>query len=307
MPVSHSPRIAAAAISLTAIAMAASASVTTGLARPHAAQPATLTAVTVRAEPARSTAVMRVHRPANFEKGVGAWAFRRSRLALARSGVSWYYTWAVNHPGIITARGVAFVPMVWGPGSVTARQLRIAKRYGHVLLTFNEPDLPQQSDMTVTKALRLWPRLMATGMRLSSPAVAGGADIPGGWLDRFMSRAAHRHYRVNFIALHWYGQDFSTSAAVSELQSYLQAVWGRYHKPIWLTEFALWRFNPSVFPSPGQQAAFVTAATAMLRRLPYVWRYAWFALPATHGDGTTGLFRPGAIATAAGRAFERVP
>jgi len=32
--------------------------------------------------------------------------------------------------------------------------------------------------------------------------------------------------------------------------------------------------------------------------------YAWFALRATPGDGTAGLFRPGAIATQAGQAFE---
>lgn len=60
------------------------------------------------------------------------------------------------------------------------------------------------------------------------------------------------------------------------------------------------------FPAPRQQAAFVTAATSMLEHLPYVQRYAWFALPATPGDGSAGLFRPGAIPTAAGRAFEPV-
>jgi hypothetical protein len=42
----------------------------------------------------------------------------------------------------------------------------------------------------------------------------------------------------------------------------------------------------------------------MLGRLSFARRYAWFALPATTGDGTAGLFRPGAIATPAGLAFE---
>ena len=47
----------------------------------------------------------------------------------------------------------------------------------------------------------------------------------------------------------------------------------------------------------------------MLQSLPYLQRYAWFALPATSGptgDGSAGLFRPNAIATAAGRAFEKI-
>ncbi len=249
---------------------------------------------------------MLAHRRANSKKGVGAWAFAGVGSALRKSGVSWYYTWSVYHPKIVAPRGVGFVPMIWGSANVTTRQLRTARHEGHLLLGFNEPDLPAQSNMAVSQALALWPRLMATGMRLGSPAVAGEGATPGGWLDRFMSGAARRHYRVNFITLHWYGRDFSTATAVSELKSYIQAVWLRYHKPIWLTEFALWRFGPSVFPSPRGQAAFVTASTAMLERLPYVWRYAWFALPAVQKDGTTGLFRPGAVPTAAGRAFEKV-
>jgi Glycosyl hydrolase catalytic core len=263
--------------------------------------------LTASASASGSAALVAAHQKANFKKGVGTWAFPRSRRALAKSGVSWYYTWAVNHPGIVTARGTSFVPMIWGAADVTARKLRMAKRQGHVLLTFNEPDLGAQANMSVHQALRLWPRLMATKMELSSPAVAFGGATPGGWLDRFMKGAAKRHYRVNFISLHWYGGDFDTNDAVSQLKSYLQSVWDRYHKPIWLTEFALWRFDPSVFPTPSQQAAFVTAATTMLRHLGYVWRYAWFALPADGADGTAGLFKPGAVATAAGRAYERVP
>ncbi len=307
MSASHKPRFALAAVSLTVAGVAASVLAASASPASSAVARPALAAYSRPAAPAGLSALTPDHHRANFKKGVGAWPFPKARSALAKSGVSWYYTWAVNHPGIVTARGVSFVPMIWGARNVTARQLKQAKQHGHILLTFNEPDLGAQANMTVNKALRLWPKLMATKMRLGSPAVAFGGATPGLWLDRFMKGAASRHYRVDFITLHWYGGDFTTSDAVSQLQSYIQSVWNRYHKPIWLTEFALWRFNPSVFPTPSGQAAFVTAATAMLRRLPYVWRYAWFALPADGGDGTAGLFRPGAIATAAGRAFERVP
>ena len=219
----------------------------------------------------------------------------------------WYYTWGPDHHGIGSPHGVAFVPMIWGAGSVTTSALREVRHEGKYLLGFNEPDNAGQSNMTVAQALTLWPRLMSTGMRLGSPAVASGAATRGGWLDDFMRGAAARHYRVNFIAVHWYGGDFATSAAVGQLRSYLVAIHNRYHRPLWLTEFALIRFGAhAVFPSPARQAAFVTAATSMLRSLSFVQRYAWFALPASTGDGSAGLFRPGAIATAAGRAFERV-
>ncbi len=137
------------------------------------------------------------------------------------------------------------------PGSVTTANLRTVRHEGHYLLGFNEPDNAGQSNMTVSQALSLWPRLMATKMTLGSPAVASGAATKGGWLDQFTV----------------------------------------------------------TFPSAHQQAAFVTAATSMPRRLPYVQRYAWLALPVSsgpNGDGTAGLFRTGAVATAAGRAFEAV-
>jgi RNA polymerase sigma factor (sigma-70 family) len=239
------------------------------------------------------------------KKGVSAWAFPGVTQALAKSGVSWYYTWSSGHAGMTSPPGVQFVPMIWGPSSVTPPTLSQVRGEGHVLLSFNEPDLASQSNMTVAQALALWPQLMATGMTLGSPAVADHAATPGGWLDQFMRGAAARGYRVNFITVHWYGSDFATGPAVAQLESYLQAIYARYHLPIWLTEFALADFGGSPeFPSQARQAAFVTAATAMLQRLPYVQRYAWFALPSSATDGSAGLFRSGAVATQAGQAFE---
>jgi len=240
----------------------------------------------------------------NSKKGVGAWGFNGASQALAESGVSWYYTWSAS-PGVSGPPGVQFVPMIWGAADVTASTLGQVKQEGDDLLGFNEPDMSSQSNLTAAQALSLWPQLMATGMQLGSPAVADDGATPGGWLDQFMSGAAARGYRVNFITLHWYGSDFATAAAVSQLESYLQAVYARYHLPIWLTEFALANFGASpVTPTPRQQAAFVTAATAMLQGLSFVQRYAWFGLEATPTDGSMGLFRSGAVPTAAGHAFE---
>ncbi|MEK8104853.1 glycosyl hydrolase [Micromonospora sp. M12] len=191
-----------------------------------------------------------------------------------------------------------------GAKSVTATNLQQAKRNGRYLLGFNEPDMGGQAEMTVEQALELWPQLEATGLTLGSPAVAWGGDRPGEWLDRFMAGAKQRGYRVDFIALHWYGGDFTTANAVNQLRSYLQAVHDRYRLPIWLTEFALMDFSNGVrFPTQAQQAAFLTAATRMLGGLSWLQRYAWFGLPATDKD-QSGLFRTGSTATAVGRAFQ---
>ncbi|MFC0526996.1 sigma-70 family RNA polymerase sigma factor [Phytohabitans kaempferiae] len=238
------------------------------------------------------------------KKGVAVWEFDGVSQALAASKASWYYTWNPRHEGVTTPRGTQFVPMIWGAKDVNDSALAAAKAAGPYLLAFNEPDLDGQANMSVEQALELWPRLQATGSKLSSPAVAFGGADPGGWLDRFMSGAKSRGYRVDFVALHWYGGDFTTANAVDQLRRYLQAVYDRYKKPIWLTEFALIDFSGGGvrFPSQAQQAAFLTAAAKMLGGLSFLHRYAWFGLPATDKD-QSGLFRSGTSPTAVGRAF----
>jgi RNA polymerase sigma factor (sigma-70 family) len=281
-------------------APATTAPATQALARPSArpTPAASRQATPAATHPAAAPAVT------GAKKGVGAWAFTGATQALGESGASWYYTWSAT-PGVAGPPGTAFVPMIWGAADVTASTLSQVKQEGRYLLGFNEPDMASQSNMTPAQALSLWPQLMATGMQLGSPAVADDGATPGGWLDQFMSGAAARGYRVNFITLHWYGSDFATGAAVSQLQSYLQAVYARYHLPIWLTEFALANFGGSpATPTGQQQAAFLTAATAMLQSLPFVQRYAWFGLQATATDGSMGLFSTGPVATTVGRAFE---
>jgi RNA polymerase sigma factor (sigma-70 family) len=239
-------------------------------------------------------------------KGVSTWNFAGAGQALTDSGASWYYNWGATPNGVAAPASVSYVPMIWGAASVSAATLAQVSSEGHVLLGFNEPDLGSQSNMSVSQALALWPKLMATGMTLGSPAVASGAATPGGWLDQFMTGAKARGYRVDFIAVHWYGGDFAAGPAVQELESYLQAIYARYHLPIWVTEFALTSYSggTATFPTEAQQAAFLTAATMMLDGLSYVQRYAWFALPTSSGSGTTGLFNPGPSVTQVGQAFE---
>ena len=233
------------------------------------------------------------------------WTFNGVDSALAQSTADWYYTWSTGHSGISAPARVGFVPMIWGPGSVTTANLAQAKAAGPYLLGFNEPDMSAQSNMTVDQALSLWPQLESAGRILGSPAVATGAATPGGWLDRFMTGANARGYRVDFITLHWYGSDFNAPDAVSQLKAYIQAVYERYHKPIWLTEYALIDFSHgTTFPTDQQQSAFITASAQMLTSLPYLQRYAWFALPASDTAASSGLFRSGPAVTAEGRAFE---
>jgi hypothetical protein len=321
------PKVIAASVALATCVVGGTAAAAyvhkTPAPRPAAAvtlSPRPAEAAAAAPSPARVVSPPATHRPAprpkktpppppavvtTAQKGVSTWNFSGADQALAESGASWYYNWG-STPSGVAAPGVSYVPMIWGAADVTTATLDQVRQEGSTLLGFNEPDQSGQSNMSVQQALNLWPQLMATGMTLGSPAVSSGAATPGGWLDQFMQGAKARGYRVNFITVHWYGGNFDTAAAVSELQQYLQAIYDRYQLPIWVTEFALTNFSGATptFPTQAQQAAFLTAATTMLAGLSYVQRYAWFALPVSTGSGTTGLFSSGAVVTPVGRAFE---
>ena len=243
----------------------------------------------------------------SVKKGAATWNQDGLTASLKDSGVSWLYNWAPDPQQIQVPAGVDFVPMIWGAGAVNANDLANAKKSGNTLLAFNEPDMAGQANMTVDQALSLWPQLEATGMRLGAPAVAWGADQDGQWLDKFMTGAKDKGYRVDFIPLHWYGADFTSKNATNQLKSYIEAVHAKYNKPIWLTEYSLMNFGVSGagrFPTPAQQAEFVTESTKMLESLSYVEHYAWFAFPtSTNGQDETGLYRPGGAITQPGEAY----
>lgn len=241
------------------------------------------------------------HPATSTRKGVSLNPVDGASQALVDSKASWYFNWASSTGSVTKPDGVEYVPMIWGPGSVTDEQLGSAKREGSELLGFNEPDSGSQADMTVEQALDLWPRLQSTGMRLGAPAVASGADTPGGWLDRFMQGVEQRGLRVDFIPLHWYGADFGPDAA-NQLSQYIQRVHDRYHKPIWLTEYGLIDFSQATprYPSQQEETDFINSSTRMLDGLDYVERYAWFTLSTT--TSPTGLY-DGTTANAAGRAY----
>ncbi|MEV6301543.1 sigma-70 family RNA polymerase sigma factor [Actinoplanes sp. NPDC051861] len=238
------------------------------------------------------------------KKGAAVWKFAGSKGALKDVGASWYYSWSPNDNEVPGPAGVEFVPMIWGAQNVTDATLKEAKAEGDgVLLGFNEPDLAEQSNMSVEAALDAWPRLEATGMKLVSPAVAFGGDTPGGWLDRFMTGASDRGLRVDAIALHWYGSDFS-AASVNQFLGYVDAVHKRYDKPIWVTEFGLINFGGSPkYASDAQKVRFIKGTTAGLEKRSFVQRYAYFGLPAVGDSVDFGLYRNATTPTEAGKAY----
>lgn len=231
--------------------------------------------------------------------GVGLWEGSGVSRALADSAARWYYTWTPDHNGVDTPAGCEFVPMIWGRRDLTDDALRRARDNGSVLLGFNEPDVASQANMPVEAALATWPRLQSTGLRLGAPAVAIKGDLPGHWLDRFMTGARTLRYRVDFIPVHWYlppglRRNYSTDAAVEDLRKYLHAVHSRYGLPLWLTEFGLITYQHTADAmAPQAQADFLVAAAEMMTTIPFLERWAWFSLPPWPEGPDTALYVDG--------------
>ena len=135
------------------------------------------------------------------------------------------------------------------------------------VLGFNEPDSSTQANMTVAGAISMWPALMASGLRLGSPAPTDGGSQ---WLYDFIDQADALNYRVDYVAVHFYrcGQ---TSA---QLFSYLQAVHNRTKRPVWVTEFnngANW--TSCAQPTLAQNAAAIGSWMDMMESTPWIERY----------------------------------
>ncbi|KAA6302775.1 MAG: hypothetical protein EZS26_000945 [Candidatus Ordinivivax streblomastigis] len=102
------------------------------------------------------------------------------------------------------------------------------------LLGYNEPDHAEQHEddnggkpITIEQAIERWPAMMASGLRLGTPAAT---DF--NWLYNFLTACDKLNYRVDFVAIHsyWY-------TSMSSWRSQLQAVWNNGKRPIWITEW----------------------------------------------------------------------
>ncbi len=145
---------------------------------------------------------------------------------------TWFYNWGTSATSTANPRrqgknyNQEFVPEVWGASSGTT------KLYGLTdvcqLMGFNEPDHSEQSNVSVEKAIELWPKLMQTGMRLGSPATT---DF--NWLYNFMNECRKRNYRVDYVVVHAYW------GGLSGLEWYnkLKDVYDHTHRPIWIKEW----------------------------------------------------------------------
>lgn len=241
------------------------------------------------------------------KKGVASWWYAANDpnldvSILNKVGASWVYNWGTTKEVAQKAQNenIEYVPMVWGSWDVTDSkiiELKEGKESGlyQNLLAFNEPDLSDQSNMTVEQALELWPKLEETGLRLGSPAGAAAEDA---WVEDFMEQAKEKGYRVDFLTVHVY-QDFTHPDSVKQLKAALERLYAKYQIPIWITEIGnvdvstqWWGYSLYEPMSHVNAAKYIADMGEMLESLDFVERYAWFVDHSSNTSGTeyTRLF-----------------
>lgn len=249
------------------------------------------------------------HTPANVstKKGVGSWWYaandpNKDVSVLKKVGAAWVYNWGTTKEIAqkVQNENMEYVPMIWGQWDVNdsrIAELKDGKESGlyQNLLAFNEPDLSDQSNMTVEQALALWPKLEETGLRLGSPAGAAAEDA---WVADFMEQAKEKGYRVDFLTVHVY-QDFTHPDSVNQLKAALERLYAKYQIPIWITEIGnvdvstqWWGYQLYEPMSHVNAVKYITDMGNMLESLDFVERYAWFVDHSSNISGTeyTRLF-----------------
>jgi autotransporter-associated beta strand protein len=184
---------------------------------------------------------------------------------------AWFYNWNNSTNSTLNWEYVPIRQQRWWPGYPSDKP-----SVTH-LSGYNEPDNPiEDSYQTLGNgsrdvAIATWPELLQTGLRVGAPAVTDGGKW---WLYDFMDKANAAGRRVDYIPVHFY----QCGMSASQLKAWLQEIWDRYHKPIWVTEFnngANWTGCGD--PSYNQNADVIASWIDMMDNTPWIERYAVYS------------------------------
>ncbi len=223
------------------------------------------------------------------KKGIG---FFNDLSNMENMNLSWYYTWNSTKSNQPVVKNLDFTPMFWN-GECKPSEIADYK----TVLGCNEPDHEGQVNTPATTVARSWwPSFVNSGKRLGSPAAAWEYENkPGQWLYDFMEliRQPDGSYPVDFITVHNYpGWPGNTDGGdqIAGFKTMIEDLWNRYHKPIWITEFAVanWPSNQDDIQSWGytkqQVYDYMSKILDYLDTCPYVERYAWFSFGDPDGN-----------------------
>ncbi len=200
------------------------------------------------------------------------------------TGSSWVYCWGTSADWCVSPqakgqpwRNQEFVPEKWGRGGSKDWKIIANDLSSTHLLSYNEPDHGEQSNVSVEQALEEWPKHLESGLRLGSPATTDFS-----WLYRFMDGCRERNYRVDYVAIHAYWGGSGSSVQVTSVKDWYNKLKEIHEKtgcPIWITEWnngANWTHESWPSDKAAQQEkqrAFMEEVLAMMDTCDFIERY----------------------------------
>lgn len=256
----------------------------------------------------------------SWKRGLCANKLSAADFKALQPGVSWWYNWFHNDNGMTPSGAtMQFEPMIWNMG---ADRIEGARSYlgshpkPRVLLVLNEPNLRGQGNIAPKEASEKWTAIVALAksynipvvgpnMAIGAPAnevVKGFDPIQGkernlsymiDWLEAFFHYAGPSASQG--IGLHAYGN-------IGELKWAVGEMYKKYHKPVWVTEFAEWNAQGNY-----GEADYMIQAVDFLERSPEVAGYAWFKERLTGGAKKMSLLGEDGKLTKLGELYVHMP
>lgn len=196
----------------------------------------------------------------------------------AKFGASWNYNWG-RDTGAALPPQVVFTPMQhnrWWPDWGSLPEYYSGWRTTSkpvALLGYNEPERADQGNISMDDAIALWPLLEQSDVPLISPVPVNPFN---GWLADFYTRAGARGYRIDYSAIHWYG-----NPDASGLINLLQSVYNSWGRPVWLTEFSTVDWGGAATWTEEDNYRFLSEFLWRAEDLPWLKRYAIFSFSGT--------------------------
>ncbi|KEF61789.1 uncharacterized protein A1O9_03359 [Exophiala aquamarina CBS 119918] len=192
--------------------------------------------------------------------------------------ITWLFNWEVWVPDSLPQQ-VEWIPCVRTPANVKDVDPFLSDIIHNrafktsALLGFNEPEIPEQANMTVEQAVELWrqvvlPAKAKFGFRLGSPGMSSDVGRSKPWLNSFLSQLAGQD-GIAFLVVHWYGLLFK------DMRVFLEDMRATYGLPVWVNEFACTRMGDGEASVP-EVEAFIREALPWLDACPWIERYAYF-------------------------------
>jgi len=247
---------------------------------------------------------------------------------------SWWYSWGAKSgfansfcDDPVTAEnesrnaGMEFIPMFWNhipPFDGTRMvddEVHSNLQQSQYLLTFNEPELHDQANLSPAQAAQMWPTIEAIknsyNIEIIAPCVT--QDLGVSWYEQWLSECNSMYERdceFDYTCIHMYyqpyteetsvrcdssdyewaciqqGGDQGPSRAEYKLNQWTNAYPG---KQIWVTEYACAPWGSDNGCSAQEQTDIMSQLTPLLEASPHVFRYAWFAVYGGTGSGGTWI------------------